>query len=78
MKSINHMNTEVLHGNPVTGERTTEASLTSKFTSSDSTLAGAPTPYNLLKGEHRLLLYNFTSRHKPEGAPTPASLLSRP
>ena len=78
MKSINHMNTKVLRGNPVTGEKTTEASLTSKFTSPDSNLAGATTPYNLLKGEHRLLFYNFTSRYQPEGAPTPTSLLCRP
>ena len=42
-----------------------EASLTSNFTLPDSTLAGATTPYNLLKGEPRLLLYNFTSRHQP-------------
>ena len=53
------MNIEVLHGNPVTGEKTTEASLTSKFTSPDSTLAGATTPYNLLKGEHKLRYYNL-------------------
>ena len=33
---------EVLRGNPVTREKTTEASLTSKFTSPDSTLAGEP------------------------------------
>ena len=78
MKSINHVNTEVLRGNPVIGEKTTEASLTSKFTLPNSTLAGATTPYNLLKGEHRLLFYNFTSRHQPEGAPTPTSLLCRP
>ena len=43
----------------MTGEKTTEASLTSKFTSPDSTLAGATTPYNLLKGEHRLLFIQF-------------------
>ena len=78
MKSINHMNTRFFCGNPMTGEKTTEASLTSKFTFPDSTLAGETTPYNLLKGEHKLLFYNFTSRHQPEGAPTPTSLLSRP
>ena len=55
MKSINHKNTRFLRENPVTGEKTTEASLTSKFTLPDSTLAGAPTPYNLLDGEQRLL-----------------------
>ena len=43
----------------MTGEKTMEASLTSKFTLPDSTLAGATTPYNLLKGEHRLRLYNL-------------------
>ena len=32
----------------MTGEKTTKASLTSKFTLPDSTLAGAKTPYNLL------------------------------
>ena len=31
MKSINHMNTRFLRGNLVTGEKTTEASLTSKI-----------------------------------------------
>ena len=72
------MNTKVLRGNPVIGEKTTEASLTSKFTSPDSTLPGATTPYNLLKGEHILLLYNFTSRYQSEGAPTPTSLQCRP
>ena len=55
MKNINHRNTRFLCGNPVTGEKTTEASLTSKFTLPDSTLVGAPTPYNLLDGEQRLL-----------------------
>ena len=49
------MDTKFLRGNPVTGEKTTEASLTSKFTLPDSTLAGATTPYNLLDGEQRLL-----------------------
>ena len=78
MKSINHMNTKVLRGNPVIGEKTTKASLTSKFILPDSTLAGETTPYNLLKREHRLLLYNFTFRYQPEGAPTPTSLLCRP
>ena len=53
------MNTKVLHGNPVTREKTMEASLTSKFTSLDSTLARATTPYNLLKGEHKLLFIQF-------------------
>ena len=72
------MNTKVLCGNPMTGEKTTEASPTSKFTSPDSTLAGATTPYNLLKGEHRLRLYNLTSRYQPKGAPTPTSLQCRP
>ena len=33
MKITNHMNTSFLRGNPVTGEKTTEASLTSEFTS---------------------------------------------
>ena len=37
-----------LRGNPMTGEKTTEASLTSSFTLPDSTLVGATTPYNLL------------------------------
>ena len=78
MKNINHMNTKVLRGNPVTGDKTTEASLTSKFTLPDSTLAGATTPYNLLKEEHRLLFYNFTSRHQLKGALTPTSLQCRP
>ena len=55
MKSINHKNTRFLRGNPVTGEKTMETSLTSKFTLPDSTLVGAPTPYNLLNGEQRLL-----------------------
>ena len=55
MKSINHKNTRFLHGNPVTGEKTTKASLTSKFTFPDSTPAGATTPYNLLDEEQRLL-----------------------
>ena len=32
----------------MTGEKTMEAALTSKFTSPDSTPAGATTPYNLL------------------------------
>ena len=32
----------------MTGEKTTEVSLTSKFTFPNSTLAGATTPYNLL------------------------------
>ena len=62
MKSINHMNTEVLRGNPVTGEKTTKASLTSKFTSPNSTLAGATTPYNyftsLLLEWATTLIYN--------------------
>ena len=31
MKSINHKNTRFLRGNPVTGEKTTKASLTSKI-----------------------------------------------
>ena len=48
-----------LRGNPVIGEKTTEASLTSKFTLPDSTLVGETTPYNLLKGEHILHLYNW-------------------
>ena len=55
MKSINHKNTRFLSGNPVTGEKTTKASLTSNFTLLDSTMAGATTPYNLLDGEQRLL-----------------------
>ena len=78
MKSINHKSTMLLRGNPVTGEKTMEASLTSNFTLPGSNLAGATSPYNLLKGEHRLLFYNFTSRNQPEGAPTPTSLLCRP
>ena len=53
------MNTRILCGNPVTGVKTMEASLSLKFTLPDSTLAGATTPYNLLKGEHRLCLYNL-------------------
>ena len=48
MKNINHKNTRFLRGNPVTGEKTTEASLTSKFTLPNLTLAGETTPYNLL------------------------------
>ena len=59
MKSINHKNTRFLCGNLVTGEKTTEASLTSNFTRQDLTLAGATTPYNLLEGEQRLLRYNL-------------------
>ena len=39
---------EFLRGNPVTGEKTKEASLTPKFTLLVSTLAEATTPYNLL------------------------------
>jgi hypothetical protein len=54
MKSINHKNTRFLHGNPVTGEKTMEASLNSKFTLPYLILVGA-TPYNLLDGEQRLL-----------------------
>ena len=46
IKPYEHLN--FLRGNPVTGEKTTEASLSSKFTLLDSTLAGATTPYNLL------------------------------
>ena len=61
-KWIKHQTTWIprfLRGNPVTGEKTTKASLTSKFTLPDSTLAGATTPYNLLKGENKLPLYNW-------------------
>ena len=47
IKPYEHQN--FLHGNPVTREKTTEASLCSKFTLPDSTLAGATTPYNLLE-----------------------------
>ena len=47
IKPYEHYN--FLRGNPVTGEKTIEASLTSKFTLPDSTLAGATTPYNLLE-----------------------------
>ena len=51
-----------LRGNPVTGKKTTEASLSSKITLPVSTLAGATTPYNyftsLLLEWATTLIYN--------------------
>jgi len=49
------MDNKILRGNPMIGEKTMEASLTSNFALPDSTLAGATTLYNLLEGEQRLL-----------------------
>ena len=50
-----------LCGNPVTGKKTTEASLTSKFTSPGLNTGWGNNPLQFTLGEHRLLLYNFTS-----------------
>ena len=77
------MDTEFLRGNPGTGEKTTEASLTPKFTLPVSTLARATNLYNLLyqptaERRTKTLFYTITSWHQPEGAPTPTCLLCRP
>ena len=60
IKPYEHKN--FLRGNPMTGEKTTEASLSSKITLPDSILAGATTPYNyftsLLLEWATTLIYN--------------------
>ena len=55
-----------------------EASLTPKFTFPDSTLARATTPYNLLKGEHRLRLYNLLPGTNQKGLQPLQAYLCRP
>ena len=67
-----------LRGNPVTGEKTTEASLTSEFTLPGLNTGWGNNPLQFTYGEQRLLYYSVTFRHQPRGAPTPLSLLSRP
>ena len=76
IKPYEHKN--FLRGNPVTGEKTTETSLSSKIYFARCNPGWGNNPLQFTLGEHRLHLYNLTSRHQPEGAPTPASLLCRP
>ena len=49
------MNTIFLRGNPVTGEKTTEASLTSEFTSPELNIGWGNNPLQFTCGEQRLL-----------------------
>ena len=85
---INKMNQTIwtprfLRGNPVTGEKTTEASLTPKiyFAKFNPGWGNNPLQFTLPScrwKENKEFVYTITSRHQPEGAPTPTSLLCRP
>ena len=59
MKIINHMNTRVLRGNPVTGEKTTEASLTSEFTSPGLNTGRGTNPFTIYLWRTKTPLIQF-------------------